>query len=132
MLSHLLVTLKLAPYQSNGEDISSFLSSLTLTLTTLGGIVLKMDSPDPSKKSFNAEGLGYLLIIISIMCIASQISIAIFIDCGVGERMCGRKNKNGDGTKVRPSQSSPPSTALKKQIAMEDNAKRAWNQETEN
>ena len=70
---------KLAPYQSNGEDISSFLSSLTLTLTTLGGIVLKMDSPDPSKKSFNAEGLGYLLIMISIMCIASQISIAIFI-----------------------------------------------------
>merc|ERR1711865_731053 len=51
MMSHLLVVLKLSPYKSTGEDTSSFFSSLTLTLTTIGGIVLMTDgNSDGSEK----------------------------------------------------------------------------------
>merc|ERR1711865_613125 len=109
MLSHLLVVLKLAPYESDGEDISSFLSSLTLTLTTIGGIVLIMDGKiEGSKQSFNSEALAYILITISVLCIASQIGITIFVDCGVWERLCGKKQQKdqkvdkNNNTKVQP------------------------------
>jgi hypothetical protein len=108
MLSHLLVVLKLAPYKSTGEDSSSFLSSLTLTLTTIGGIVLMTDgNSDGSEKKFNSEALAYILITISVSCIASQIGITIFVDCGVWERIRGKKKKNdkkvdNSKTKVQP------------------------------
>merc|ERR1711865_372070 len=108
MMSHLLVVLKLAPYKSTGEDSSSFLSSLTLTLTTIGGIVLIMDGGgDVSKKTFNSEALAYILIAISVLCIASQIGITIFVDCGVWERLRGKKQKkdkkvDNSKTKVQP------------------------------
>ena len=95
MLSHLLVVLKLAPYESDGEDVSSFLSSLTLTLTTIGGIVLMTDgNDDGSNKTFNSNGLAYILIAISVLCIASQIGITIFIDCGVWELIREFRNKS--------------------------------------
>jgi len=113
MLCHLLVVKDLKPYISRGEDVSSFLSSLTLTLTTIGGIVLMMDGDgDGLNKSFDSEVLAYILIAISVFCIASQIGITIFIDCGVWENQCGKKKlkknennkkeyKNGK-TKVQP------------------------------
>merc|ERR1711865_1327667 len=109
MLSHLLVVLKLSPYKSTGEDTSSFLSSLTLMLTTIGGIVLIMDGKvEGPKQTFNSEALAYILIAISVLCIASQIGITIFVDCGVWERCCGKKKKNDEDlnksykTKVQP------------------------------
>merc|ERR1712028_99962 len=108
MLSHLLIVLKTAPYDSDGEDISSFLSSLTLTLTTIGGIVLMTDgNSDGSEKKFNSDGVAYILIAISVLCIASQIGITIFVDCGVWERLRGKKQKNdkkvdNSKTKVQP------------------------------
>ena len=109
MMSHLLVVLKLSPYKSTGEDTSSFLSSLTLTLTTIGGIVLIMDGGgDVSKKTFNSEAVAYILIAISVLCIASQIGITIFVDCGVWERLCGKKQQKdqkvdkNNNTKVQP------------------------------
>merc|ERR1712028_96199 len=109
MMSHLLVVLKLAPYESNGEDTSSFLSSLTLTLTTIGGIVLMMDgNSDGSNKTFNSDGLAYILITISVLCIASQIGITIFVDCGVWEKLCVKKQKNNRKTKVQPIEDNKP------------------------
>jgi hypothetical protein len=111
MLSHLLIVLKTSPYDSDGEDVSSFLSSLTLTLTTIGGNVLIMDGAgDVSKKTFNSEALAYILIAISVLSIASQIGITIFIDCGVWERLCGKKQQKDQmvdknkKTKVQPIQ----------------------------
>merc|ERR1711865_623984 len=123
MLSHLLVVLKLAPYDSDGEDVSSFLSSLTLTLTTIGGNVLIMDGGgDVSKKTFNSKALGYILITISVMCIVSQIGITVFIDCGVWERLCGKEDKkNDDATKVLPIVSKE-----EKQQLQQNNASKAW------
>ena len=124
MLCHLLVVKDLKPYISSGEDVSSFLSSLTLTLTTIGGIVLMMDGDgDGLNKSFNSEVLAYILIAISVFCIASQIGITIFIDCGVWENQCGKKElkqnennkkeyKNGK-TKVQPIKNNESNNDLK-------------------
>ena len=90
MLCHLLVVKDLKPYESDGEDYSSFLSSLTLTLTTLGAFALITDNPDPTKKTFDSDALAYVMVGISVSCIASQIGIAIFFDCGVWDRLrCG-------------------------------------------
>ena len=48
---------------------------------------------DGSNKTFNSDGLAYILIAISVLCIASQIGITIFVDCGVWERLCGKKQQ---------------------------------------
>jgi len=123
MLCHLLVVLKLAPYDSDGEDTSSFLSSLTLTLTTIGAIVLMTDgNADGSNKTFNSDGLAYILITISVLCIASQIGITIFVDCGVWEKRCAKdKGKKEDATKVLPIVSKE-----EKQQLQQNNASKAW------
>merc|ERR1711865_627325 len=123
MLCHLLVVLKLAPYDSDGEDTGSFLSSLTLTLTTIGAIVLMTDgNADGSNKTFNSDGLAYILITISVLCIASQIGITIFVDCGVWENRCAKdKGKKEDATKVLPIVSKE-----EKQQLQQNNASKAW------
>ena len=129
MLSHLLVVLKLAPYESDGEDTSSFLSSLTLTLTTIGGIVLIMDGGgDVSKKSFNSEALAYILIAITVLCIASQIGITIFVDCGVWEKRCV-KNKNKKSNKEGETKVLPIVFVNEQQKIQENNAAKAWEAE---
>jgi len=117
MLVHLLVVLKMSPFESNGEDMSSFLSSLTLTLTTLGGFALMTDNP--AKKSFDSEALAYVLVGISVLCIAIQLGITIFVDCGLWDRMMS-KSTSGT-TKVIP--------ASQKQQQADDNAVKAWSGE---
>ena len=123
MLVHLLVVKDLKPYESDGEDYSSFLSSFTLTLTTLGGFALMTDNP--AKKSFDSEALAYVLVGISVLCIASQLGITIFVDCGLWDRMMSKSTKyNGGGggtTKVIP--------ASQKQQQADDNAVKAWSGE---
>ena len=104
MLCHLLVVKDLKPYESDGEDISSFLSSLSLTLTTLGAFALMTDDPDATKKTFDSDALAYVMVGIAISCIVSQVGITIFIDCGLWNRLCGggktEKNNNDDNGKV--------------------------------
>jgi hypothetical protein len=126
MLCHLLVVKDLKPYESNGEDYSSFLSSLTLTLTTLGGFALMTDIPKPGEtKTFDSEALAYVLVGISVACIVSQILITIFVDCGLWDRITNKKKSDGDGgsgtTKVIP--------ASQKQQQTDDNAAKAWSGE---
>ena len=140
MLSHLLVVLKIAPYESNGEDYSSFLSSLALTLTTLCAFALMTDNPD--NPIYDSDALAYVMIVISVSCIVSQIGITIFIDCGVWDRLCGgktEKNRNDSGkvsskkstsmTQVHPMNEAPlppapppPPSSSSSQIE-EDNGK---------
>ena len=124
MLVHLLVVLKLSPFESNGEDYSSFLSSFTLTLTTLGGFALMTDNPKPGEaKSFDSDALAYVLVGISIACIVSQIAITILIDCGIWARITNKKrsssgDSDGGTTKVVP--------ASEVQRKIETNAQNAW------
>jgi len=123
MLCHLLVVLKMSPFESDGEDMSSFLSSLTLTLTTLGGFALMTDKPDPGEsKTFDSEALAYVLVGISIACIVSQILITIFIDCGLWDCMTNKKS-DGEGGTCTTTKVVPTST---KQQQINNNAKKAW------
>ena len=95
MLFHLLVVLKLAPYESEGEDLSSFLSSLTLLLTTIGGLVLMNDTVNTS---LQAKLIGFILVGISGLCILSEIGIAVFVDCGLWDKIQRKKG----ATQVTP------------------------------
>ena len=121
MLCHLLVVLKIAPYASNGEDYSSFLSSLTLTLTTFGAFALMTDNPNPTKKTFDSDVLAYVMVGISASCIVSQIGITIFIDCGLWDRMRDNAVKRDGGVdgKVRSKKnkgSTPSAGGSKTQV----------------
>jgi uncharacterized membrane protein len=104
MLSHMLVVLKIAPYDSFGEDLSSFLSSLTLTLTTLAGFALMTDHPNPAEKTFNDEVVANFLVVLAVLCISSQCIITILYDCGLKDRTCTQNcaNTNTETTKVMP------------------------------
>ena len=86
MLFHLLVVLKLSPYVSQSEDWTSFMSSLTLTLTCICGFALMTD--DKKSPSFEREGLAVIMVGISVLCIASQVSITICVDCGLLDKIC--------------------------------------------
>ena len=103
MLMHLLIVLKLAPYQNDSEDWTSFVSSLTLFLTTLGAFALQAD--DSSAPAFQSDVMGVLLIAISVLCIATELGIIVVIDCGM-QRRCIRDKKATKGgnsrTAVRP------------------------------
>ena len=102
MLVHLLVVKDLKPYESNGEDMSSFLSSFTLTLTTLGGFALMTDNPKSGEtKTFDSEALAYVLVSISVLCIVSQILITLFIDCGLWDKLRG--GTQGDDASINSS-----------------------------
>ena len=128
MLCHLLVVLKMSPFESDGEDVSAFLTSLTLTLTTLGGFALMTD-PDPAKKTFDSEALAYVLVSISVMCIVSQIAITVFIDCGLWDRITSTCNKKSDGEGTCTTTSTkvvPTSSESKNQQQMKENAEKAW------
>ena len=77
MLMHLLIVLKLAPYQNDSEDWTSFVSSLTLFLATLGAFALQAD--DSSAPAFQSDVMGVLLIAISVLCIATELGIIVVI-----------------------------------------------------
>ena len=85
MLLHLLVVLKLSPYENDHEDWTSFVSALTLLLTTLGAWALRTNDPDVSV--FHNDVLAGLMIAISGFCLASQLFIVVFLDCGLWERI---------------------------------------------
>ena len=103
MLCHLLLVLKLAPYHASTEDWTSFISSFTLTLTTLGGFALISDKGS-NVPTFDSDGLAIILVALAGSCIAVNIGITIMFDCGVWDRFCGPKDEGGgggDGTKSR-------------------------------
>ena len=91
MLSHLLIVLKLSPYENQSEDWTSFLASLTLTLTTIGGFAL-MTSPEFQSET-NSGGMGVVLVAISVLCLVSQIGITIFMDCGLLGVIVAQRNR---------------------------------------
>ena len=86
MLLHLLVVLKLSPYENDHEDWTSFVSALTLLLTTLGAWALRTNDPDVPV--FHNDVLAGLMIAISGFCLASQLFIVVFLDCGLWEQGC--------------------------------------------
>ena len=99
----MLVVLKLAPYDSDGDDQAAFVSSFTLFLTMLCAFAIMKE--DPNAPNMDSNIVGYILIGISSLCLLAEIAIMISTaDLSVLKR-CKSKKKNKNKTdlvKVAP------------------------------
>ena len=64
LATHMIIVLKLAPYQADIEDWMSFISSLALVMTTFGGLLLIMDGTG-EQAHFNSHLVGVILLFIN-------------------------------------------------------------------
>ena len=127
-LLYMLLVLKAAPHNKNTEDWSSFIASFALTLTMIGGLVLILD--DQNDPTYESNLLAIILIGINGTCIALEIFIVIFFDCGVGEKLHRKSTNNNVPMKnfiqVKPVESNNNNNvddnATKRKVA----AKKAW------
>ena len=98
MQFHLLVVLKLAPFVSDSEDWSAFLSTLGLCLISLGAYSLMLDL-----KGAELQLISTITIVLPILCIVSVLCIMTFVDCGLWNHLFKRRNKNQENaTRVVP------------------------------
>ena len=70
-LFFLLLVLKIAPYKSDDDDISSFVTSLALLVTMVIGFSLLTD--DKKKPSFSVGSMTALLLVINLLCIVYEL-----------------------------------------------------------
>ena len=98
----MLVVLKLAPYDSDGDDQAAFVSSFTLFLTMLCAFAIMAENPNAPRVDSNS--VGYILIGISSLCLLAEIAIMISTaDLSVLKRCKSKKNKTRtDLVKVAP------------------------------
>ena len=102
MLFHMLVVLRTAPFLRDSEDVSSFVSSLGLTLMYLGAFVkILQRSNEKSQKNANLSYVGLILDILPVLCIGLVLGIMCVMDCGVCNvclRVCrrGKKSNNSE------------------------------------
>ena len=82
-MAFLLTVLKLAPYEDENDDLASFVSSLTITLTLLVGFALISDTK--SDPTFDPEIFSVLLVVILVSCLVFEIGLMIFTDWGLGD-----------------------------------------------
>ena len=85
-LFFLLIALKLSPYKSSDDDISSFVSSLAICLTTIGGMILITDGSPMGGSSFDQDFLGNFLITIMVGSIAFQVMM-VLLSTGPGAKL---------------------------------------------
>ena len=78
-LMFLLVVLKLAPYNDDLDDWSSFVCSFALTLTTLGGFLLMIPRQLTGDPVISVELLTTLLIGINGLCFAYEMVIIGYV-----------------------------------------------------
>ena len=76
-LFFLLLVLKLAPYDGDADDYSSFIASLTLALTMLCGFAIMAQEGKESDLG-DANFIGYLLVTISITCMVLNTGIMMW------------------------------------------------------
>ena len=60
---NMLFVLKLGPFVDDADDYLSFLTSFQMLLTLLGGLLIKMDTPDDP--TYDANVMGVILIVIN-------------------------------------------------------------------
>ena len=113
----MLVVLKLAPYDSDGDDQAAFVSSFTLFLTMLCAFAIMAENPNAPNMDSNI--VGYILIGISSLCLLAEIAIMISTaDLSVLKR-CKSKKKNKSKTDLvkvapEPESSNEDSTNVQK------------------
>ena len=84
MQSLLLITLKLGPFESFMDDVVAFLSSMALSLTTLGGLALIMD--DEEEPAFNASMVGIGIIVVCSSVSVITVGNVILNECGLYQK----------------------------------------------
>jgi hypothetical protein len=94
MLFYMLLVLKMAPFEEDSEDWSSFVGCFALCMTTLGGLCLIMD--DPLNPSFDSYVMMVALISLNVLSLAIQIGIVVLLDCGVWDRCCMKRKQKVD------------------------------------
>ena len=88
----LLVVLKLAPYNDDLDDWSSFVCSLALTLTTLAGFLLMMSQKNTGDLPLLPVGiLTNALIGINALCFIYEMVVIGYVVC---QEKCVKRKKN--------------------------------------
>ena len=123
LLSYFLAVLKTAPFEADSEDWTAFVACVALTLTTIGGFALITD--DPTTRTYGSAVLAVILIGINVFCIAIEILIVVFVDCGLGER-CQRRCRGGGGDEKTGKNSKVLPVTVEKQHRSDAAADRAW------
>ena len=88
MLTHLLFLLKLAPYVEVSEDWSSFLLTLGLMLMSLGAYSMMLELEEKERMMIEIATTA-----VPLLCILTVLGIAIFVDCGLYNRLYGKNKK---------------------------------------
>eukprot|EP00946_MAST-07B_sp_MAST-7B-sp1_P003622 g3622.t1 len=87
-LAFLMAVLKLAPFEEDDDDLSSFISSLAIVLTCLCGFALST-----AEEEYAGDGIGNFLVSIGLISILSEIFIMIRGECRRRRRIKLAKTK---------------------------------------
>jgi hypothetical protein len=105
MMFHLLVVLKLSPFENDSEDVSSVAASLGLTLIYIGALMKMLEDV---YKTLNGAGvaqddqvnmsyIGVALDTLPLVCVGVVVGIVVVMDCGVYACCCRKKELGGEG-----------------------------------
>ena len=75
-LFFLLLVIQLAPYEEYSDDMASFVSSLTLTLTLFAAFAISNTNPDNG--TYDADMIGIMMISISVLCLVFELGLAAY------------------------------------------------------
>jgi len=111
MMFHLLVVLKLSPFEHDSEDVSSVAASLGLTLIYIGALMKMLEDV---YKTLNGTGagvaqddrvnmsyIGVALDTLPLVCVGVVVGIVVVMDCGVYACCCEKKKGKGKGKKEK-------------------------------
>ena len=110
MLFHLLVVLKLSPFENDSEDVSSVAASLGLTLIYIGALMKMLED---MYTKMNGEGVGeqddrvnmsYVGVALDTLpwvCVGVVVGIVVVMDCGVYACCCKKKGKEKERGKKK-------------------------------
>jgi len=90
-MTFLLIVLKLAPYNDDLDDWSSFVCSLALTLTTLAGFLLMISRKNLTTPVLSVDILTTSLIGINALCFMYEMVVIGYVVC---QEKCVKRKKN--------------------------------------
>ena len=73
----MLLVMKLAPFEADSDDWMSFVTSLALVLTTLGGLVLIQDK----EGIFDADAVGTGIIVLNSLMLVLEVGYIVLVEC---------------------------------------------------
>lgn len=97
-MSHLLLTIRLAPYSRDSDDWSAFLADVSILITMLLGFLLVRFEAQSMEENDN-QVIAFLLVIFNSLCMIGQVLILVFWDI---VPMMRQKQATVNGTQVVP------------------------------